>query len=430
MTLYLYRLLTFLLAIPFRMAMHWRAWRGKEDPQRLRERLGFSEIPRPPDVLIWFHASSLGESIALLPLIERFCKDTTAIVLLTTGTLTSARIMANRLPNGAIHQFAPWDRSTWIGRFLDHWRPDLAVRMESELWPNTLTDLNKRHIPVAIINARLSSKSIRRWARIPDMARSIFGGLDLVIAQTNDFAEAFQHFGTKHIKVVPNLKLAAAPLPVDPSLLIRLKRELNDRPVWLAASTHLGEEQIAIDVHKVVARDVPDLVTIIVPRHPERGDKIVESIRMAGLNVAQCSLDDPIDQTTEIYVGDTLGELGLFYSLSPIVFIGKSLAGSGGQNPIEPAHFGCAILFGIHMENFQDLAETMLRNGMAEQVSDGHTLAHSVKMLISDDVRRNALSKTAATIAESGSESIDRTFDALINLTDGFDNKSMDRYGR
>jgi len=146
--------------------------------------------------------------------------------------------------------------------------------------------------------------------------------------------------------------------------------------------------------------------------------------------VAQCSLDDPIDQTTEIYVGDTLGELGLFYSLSPIVFIGKSLAGSGGQNPIEPAHFGCAILFGIHMENFQDLAETMLRNGMAEQVSDGHTLAHSVKMLISDDVRRNALSKTAATIAESGSESIDRTFDALINLTDGFDNKSMDRYGR
>ncbi|MFL2770266.1 MAG: 3-deoxy-D-manno-octulosonic acid transferase [Rhodospirillaceae bacterium] len=412
------------------MAIRWRAWRGKEDPQRLRERLGLSEISRPPFMLIWFHAASLGESIALLPLIERFCKDTTAIVLLTTGTLTSARIMADRLPNGAIHQFAPWDRSTWIGRFLDHWRPDLAVRMESELWPNTLTALNKRHIPVAVINARLSGESIRRWARIPVMARSIFSGLDLVIAQTNDFAAAFKHFGTKHVQVAPNLKLTATPLPVDPKLLMGLKRELNDRPVWLAASTHLGEEEIAIDVHKVVARDIPDLVTIIVPRHPERGDKIVESIRMAGLNVSQRSLDAPIDPTTEIYIADTLGELGLFYSLAPIVFIGKSLAASGGQNPIEPAHFGCAILFGIHMENFQDLAEAMLESGMAEQVSDCHTLAHSVKMLMSDDVRRNALSKTAATIAESGSESIDQTFNALIDLTNGLDNKSMDRYGR
>ena len=421
MTFALYRLLTYIAAWPLRVVLRWRSWRGKEDPARLAERRGLSPLPRPEGRLIWCHAASVGESVGLLPLIDRICSSPKTHVLLTSGTTTSAQIMAQRLPDGATHQFAPWDRRAWVSSFLEHWQPDLAIRMESELWPNTQLLMHERHIPVAVINARLSAGSARGWSRFGAMAKTVFGSIDLVVAQSATFAAAFEHLGARHVKVAPNLKLSANALPVDREALTVLQGSIGARPVWLAASTHDGEEQIAMDVHRSVSKDVPELLTIIVPRHPDRGGDIRQLAAGSGLPVSLRSTNDSIDAETDIYVADTLGELGLFYTVSRVVFMGKSLTATGGQNPVEAAHFECAILFGIHMENFEDIAETMLAAGMAEQVDSQETLENAVRSLLMNDLRRDVLSASASSMVKSGPDGLDQTYGALLTLMDGSD---------
>jgi 3-deoxy-D-manno-octulosonic-acid transferase len=412
----LYRVLTDCAALPLRVLLRARAWRGKEEPLRLAERRGITACGRPDGALIWCHASSVGEATALLPLISHLLEDPEMTILLTTGTVSSARVMAERLPERAIHQFAPWDRRAWIARFLDHWQPDLAVRMESELWPNTLSALRAGAVPVLVINARLSEASVRGWQRFPAAAQEVMTCLDLVLAQSEEHAARFKTLGAPAVEVAGNLKLAAPPLPVEAIKRDALAAMIRTRPVWFAASTHPGEDEIAFEVHQKLALTRPDVLTIIAPRHPNRGLFISKTAADHGLTAKRRSLDETIEPSTAIYVADTLGELGTLFSIAPIVFMGKSLKVKGGQNPIEPCHFDCAILFGPYMQNFQDIAERMITEGSALRVEDSAALAESVARLMSNNKERLNLSNTAKKIVTTGDDSLRRSGKAILSL--------------
>lgn len=412
----LYRFVTDISAWPLRLLLRARALRGKEDSSRLGERRGLTSAIRPAGQLIWCHAASVGEALALLPLIDRLLKNPKLAVLVTTGTTTSARVLAERLPDRAIHQFAPWDRRAWVGRFLSLWQPDMAIRMESELWPNTLFALRDREIPIVIVNARLSESSVQGWQRFTGTAHEIMASLTLVLAQTDEHATRYKAIGARSVRVTGNIKLAAPALPVSLYDANDLRAMIDKRPVWLAASTHPGEEGIAFATHKEVTNQTPDLLTIIAPRHPNRGRQIAELGKASGLETATRSLSQPINSSTDVYIVDTLGELGTIFSICPIVFIGKSLAATGGQNPVEPSHFNCAILFGPHMENFQDIADKMTAHKMALQVSDPKDLTRTVATLLADKNARETLATAANGIFSDGEDCLTLTTDAILDL--------------
>lgn len=425
---FLYRLITDLAEWPLRLVLRIRAWRGKEEPSRLPERRGITAAARPNGVLIWCHAASVGESITFLPMIDRLSKHAT--VLMTTGTVSSARLMMERLPEHVIHQFAPWDRRAWIAKFLNHWQPHMALRMESEIWPNTLSTLRDGDVSIAIVNGRLSGKSTEGWSRYPQFAKQVFGCLSLVIAQTDKHAERFQRLGARQVEVAGNVKLASPPLPVDQKTLSELKVALTGRPVWLAASTHQGEEEIVLQVHKQIARRIPNVLTVIVPRHAHRGGSIATLARSQDLLCQLRSEGGLISADTNVYIADTFGEMGTWLSICPVVFMGKSLTVRGGQNPIEPIHFGCAVVFGPHMENFKDLAFRMTSMGIAKQANDETDLAHHVETLLADPTTRESIATAAHKFLDSGQESLEKTLSALSTLLDETKAKSLDGNGR
>jgi 3-deoxy-D-manno-octulosonic-acid transferase len=376
-----------------------RARRGKEDPARLNERRGQAVMPRPAGRLVWFHAASIGEALSILPLVDAAASQSWN-VLVTTGTVTSARLMAERLPTKhqgvrVFHQFAPLDRPAWIRAFLDHWSPDLVLWTESELWPNTLTEIAARKIPAVLLNARLSDKSFRGWKRWPGFAKHILGTFALVIAQSDQDKQRFANLGAAHVVGAGNLKHAAAPLPCDEQVLADLRAAVGKRPHWLASSIHPGEDIIVAEAHYAAKARHPGLLTVIVPRHPARAAEMSAAIAAKALKVARRSAGDAITADVDIYIGDTLGELGLFYRLCDLVFMGKSLAVGGGQNPAEPAHLGCALLLGADMSNFRDAAADFIACGAAIEVRNGVALAAAVDWLLQDDRTRKRMGEAA-----------------------------------
>jgi 3-deoxy-D-manno-octulosonic-acid transferase len=385
MILSLYRGLTTLGAPLIAYYLDRRMARGKEDRARFGERRGVSSLPRPDGQVIWLHAASVGESISMLPVIEALQQRPHTTVLLTTGTVTSAEVMAGRLPPGALHQYVPVDRLPWVRRFLDHWRPDLALWAESEFWPNLLVETAARQIPLILLNGRISDRSFATWRRQSRLIRQLLSGFVLCLGQTPEDAQRLRQLGAANVVCRGNLKFAAPPLPVDPTALADLTAELDGRPRWLAASTHPGEESAAARVHLSLAERFPGLLTIVVPRHPNRGAEIAAEIRAMGLTVSRRAEAEPIGPATAILLADTLGELGLFIRVAPIVFMGKSLLGQGGQNPLEPARLGASVLFGPNMDNFNDIAQRMGGGGGALKVEDERGLADAVAARLSDD---------------------------------------------
>jgi 3-deoxy-D-manno-octulosonic-acid transferase len=333
-------------------------------------------------------------------------------VLFTTVTVTSAQIAAARLPPGAIHQFSPLDVQPWVARFLDHWRPDLALVVESELWPVTMTMLADRGVPQVLINARMSERSYDRWQRYASLARRLLSRLALCLAQSPVDAERYRAMGVKQVDVTGNLKFDA-PLPTsDPAAVAALKQFIGERPLWLAASTHEGEEAIAARVHRELAPAHPGLLTVIVPRHPGRGPAIAEALRDDGLHVVLRSKGESIAADTEIYVADTLGELALFYSSVPVAFIGGSLVPHGGQNPIEPVRFEAAVLHGPHVDNFADIYAALDASG-SEAVADAEQLAAAVHRLLADPARARNRVRAATAALQPFSGALDATLAAL-----------------
>lgn len=412
-----YRLLTRAAPPVAPWLLRQRQKQGKEDASRIAERLGKAGLPRPEGNLIWVHAASVGETNAILPLLARLREarpDTH--ILLTTGTLTSAAIAAERLPENCFHQYVPWDIPQAMSRFLDHWRPAMLVLTESEIWPNTIIETHRRGIPIALVNARLSGRSQQRWRKNKSLARPLFGRLRLVLAQNDRLARVFRELGARDARPTGNLKIDAPPLPVETAAYESLQRQVGTRPVWIAASTHPGEDEIVIAAHARIATAVPGLVTIIAPRHPERGAAVEALAKSAGLRTARRSIEEPIAADTEIYVADTIGELGLFYRMAPVAFIGGSLVEHGGQNPIEAVRFDTAVITGPHVRNFIPSYNALLQRGGAIRVTSADTLAQAVTTLLKDEVELARMRQAADFALESLSGALDKTVDALLEL--------------
>lgn len=406
------------MAVPLLLRVRQR--RGKEDAARLQERMGRPGRARPGGPLIWFHGASVGEAQSVLPVIGRILQtDGSVNVLLTTGTVTSARLMAQRLPERAVHQYVPVDGIAQVRRFLDHWRPDLAVWAESELWPNLVGQTAARGVPMLLVNARLSGRSLRGWRRFPRSSASLLGCFRRVLAIDEENAERLRSLGVAHAETGGNLKFAAPLLEADEGELTRLRAAVGGRPVWLAASTQAPEERIAAEVHRSLANRLPGLLSVIVPRHPERGAGIAGELRGLGLSVAQRSAGSAVDAETDIFMADTIGELGLFYRLAPAALVGRTLAPHGGSNPLEPARLDCAVVHGPHTENFASIFRDMDEAGAALPVRDSHELADAVHGLLTDDARRGTLSATAASFAGRMDGLLDKTAALVLDALGG-----------
>ncbi|MDB5543162.1 MAG: 3-deoxy-D-manno-octulosonic acid transferase [Hyphomicrobiales bacterium] len=403
-----YRSATALLAPLGPAFLNWRKRRGKEDARRLRERLGVPGAARPHGPLAWLHGASVGEGLALLPIVEQL-RARGFHVLITTGTVSSAQVLAGRLPGGAIHQYIPLDAPRYMRRFLDHWKPDLVMLAESELWPNLIVEVKSRATPLVLVNARLSERSFQRWRKFPGFISSLLGGIDLCLAQTRDDAARLMMLGAPRVQVVGNMKFDVPAPPVDAGKLADLVAMVGPRPVWVAASTHAGEEEIALAVHRDLIRTFPNLLTIIVPRHAPRGAEIATLATMSGINAGLRSRGEQPGSFTGVYIADTMGELGLFYRVASIVYLGKSMVAQGGQNPIEPAKLGAAILHGPHVANFTEVYRTLDRAHGAIEVGDADTLARMLAMLLSDTA---LLRKTA----RAASEAVDGLGGASANI--------------
>ncbi len=374
-----------------------RLARGKEHPERLAERRGEPSLRRPAGPLVWVHGASVGEMLAAVPLIERLRLDDFA-VLVTSGTVTSAALAEQRLPKGVLHQFIPLDAPRFVQRFLDHWRPGLALFVESDLWPNLILSCAERKIPMIVINGRLSERSFSRWRRAPGTIGALLARFDLCLAQSGADAERYAELGAQRIITTGNLKLDVPAPPADPAALQRLREIVGARPVVAAASTHPGEEDAIIAAHVRLRAKFPSLLTVIAPRHPARGAGIADIAKTAGLAVALRSQRAQPMPDVGIYVADTLGELGLIYRIAPIVFMGGSLASHGGQNPIEAVRLGAAVLHGPHVWNFAEIYSMLDQSHGAELVADGEALAAQLGAWLADAAARQAVA-TAGSIA-------------------------------
>ncbi len=412
MILGLYRVLTGLGA----PAIHWlldrRARSGKEDPARKGERLGEASVPRPDGPLVWIHAASNGEALSALPLVRRLAEQGIRS-LVTTGTVTSARLMAARLPRGAIHQYAPLDRRAWVRRFVDHWRPDAALWIESELWPNTLLELAARKIPAALVNARMSQRSFGRWSRLRGTARRILSPFRVMLAQTDREAKHLRHLSGRDVGSVGNLKYSADPLPADPIAFGNLQGVVGRRPVWAFISTHPGEDELAAVVHERLRDRLPDLLTIVVPRHPVRGADVASLLRQRGLWTARRSDGKVPDRTFQAYVVDTVGEMGIVLRVAPVACIGGSFVPLGGHNPIEPAQLGCAVVYGQSMFNFAEIADELEAAGAAVRLKGVDDLAETVAHLLLDPEARTHQAGAARLVADRNRQVVDRVLEAL-----------------
>ena len=366
-----------------------RAAKGKEDRSRRRERYGRASVERPAGPLVWFHAASVGETMAVVPLIKEVRRRGIHVVL-TTGTTTSAKVAVERLGPEIIHQYVPMDLKPAVSRFLDYWEPDLAIIAESEIWPMTILELGARRIPQVLVNGRLSERSFARWKRRPGLADALFENLALVVAQSADDAERFRTLGARSVLVSGNLKVDTDAPPYDPAVLNTYLDHLGARKTWAAISTFEGEEVAAASVHRALKQRT-GLLTIIVPRHPERCDALEEAFTGRGLKVARRTRNDALSEDVDILLGDTIGEMGLYLRMTEVAFVGRSLFAKGGQNPLEPAMLGCAILSGGNVDNFRDTYQTLARNGSARVVRDVEMLAKGVNYLLANDEARQRM---------------------------------------
>lgn len=382
---------------------------GKEHATRWPERMGVASIERPGGRVLWFHAASVGESLSTLALLDEVARRApTAQLLLTTGTVTAAELLERRLPADVLTQFMPMDRLAWVQRFLDHWRPDAAVLVESELWPNLLGELGRRKIPAAIVNGRLSERSARRWAGAPAVARDLVDAFRIVLAQSEADAQRWRALGARDVRALGNLKYAADPLP-DSDELHALLAARGDRPGWSFVSSHEGEEEFALEADAILRASHPDLLTVLAPRHPMRADAVAELARTRGRIVSR----DESQPLGDVHVIGALGRLGAVFRAVPVACVGGSFVAIGGHNPIEPARLGAATLFGPDMRNFAEVADSLLAAGAAKQVQDAAALADAVRTLLAHPDKTNAMGEAGRKFAAGERAVLDAVADAL-----------------
>src|ERR1700726_292172 len=412
MTLRVYRRLSFAV-VPLAPALIKRRLKqGKEDPARIGERRGMSRDIRPHGPLVWIHGASVGEVLAAAALIEKL-RALNIGILLTSGTVTSAAIVAKRFPADVIHQYVPYDSPRYVARFLDHWRPSLALFIESDLWPNLILSSAARRLPMVLINGRMSHRSFPRWRRVTNTISALLGRFDVCLAQSEVDAERFAALGSRNVITTGNLKLDVPAPPADAAKLERLMAVTRGRPIIVAASTHPAEEDLLLAAHRALAGFFPSLLSVIVPRHAHRGEAIARTISASGLQVRLRSREELPTAATDIYLADTMGELGLFYRLAPIVFMGGSLVERGGQNPIEAVKLGASIVHGPHVFNFADVYEALDGAGGARRADTQEALVTQLGELLADPAARESSLAASERVVEELGGALDRTLAAL-----------------
>lgn len=377
----------------------WRATRGKEVRERRRERYGHASQPRPDGPLIWAHAASVGETVAVIPMLKAIAGHGVNLVL-TTGTVTSAKVAADRLNGTVIHQYVPLDLRPAVSRFLNHWQPDLAIIAESEIWPNTILELGSRRVPQVLVNGRLSDRSFQIWKKWTGLAEALFENMSHVIAQSETDGERFRALGARPVTVSGNLKVDTTPPPADERAVVMLRRQIGHRPTWAAISTHDGEELVAAEVHSMIRGRHPHILTIIVPRHPDRALALTAELSAMGFKVVRRSTGERIRADTDILLGDTMGEMGLYLRLTEIAFVGRSLTSEGGQNPLEPAMLETAVLAGRNVQNFREAYQRLIDSGGAKIVRDRDMLAGAVNFLLVNEAARHEMIAAGAAAVE------------------------------
>jgi 3-deoxy-D-manno-octulosonic-acid transferase len=411
--LLIYRAATTVLG-PFASAwLGARARAGKEDAGRLGERFGRYTTPRPAGPLMWLHAASVGESGVALALIDALAaRDPNLRFLLSTGTRTSADLAAKRADKRTTHVYAPLDRSDAVRRFLEHWRPDAGVFVESEIWPNLILEAERRGVPLALVNARMSVKTLRRWARWAAAGRRLLRAFAFVSAADARTAHLLSDLRLAPIPEPGNLKLAAPAPSIEAGARAAFAASIGSRPVWLAASTHAGEDEIMLAAHQRIRATSPQALLVIAPRHPERGEAVAA---LAG-GAPRRSRGEPIGHSA-VYVADTLGELGMLYSAASVALVAGSMSPAlKGHNPIEPAKLGAAILVGPHVESFQDVYDALFAANGAQRVDDPESIANAVLALWCDEAARARQLEAARGVVDQGADAFAKTVAALAAL--------------
>ncbi len=403
----LYLGLTALAAPLVRWILARRAEMGREDPLRWREKLGVAGAVRPEGQLLWLHAASVGELLSVASLVQALAKARPSLgILVTTSTITSAKLAATRLPAQVVHQYLPLDTPRAVTRFLNHWHPDVAVWVESEFWPRLIEATAARGVPMLLVNARVSDRSARRWRRMGALAQRLLAHFSHVLAQDAQSARNLLAIGLdpQRLTRAGSLKESATPLPVDAAERARLLTLWSGRPRWLAASTHAGEEAAVFAAHRTAAAAMPGLLLILAPRHPIRGPALAGEARAAGLRVAERSSGAGDPAQAEVYLADTLGEMGLWFDLAPVAFLGGSLVAVGGHNPYEPIAQGAAVLHGANVGNFREVYARLDAAGAALAVADATALAAALPQLLANDAAaaRAQAQAARALLAEAG----------------------------
>ncbi|MGE0765649.1 MAG: 3-deoxy-D-manno-octulosonic acid transferase [Hyphomicrobiaceae bacterium] len=421
-----YRMLTRLARPAAPYILRFRERKGKEDPSRLGERLGRASIVRPEGPVVWVHAASVGETSAVLPLISELAvRRPEVTTLLTTGTVTSARFAESRLRSSNVHQYVPLDEPSFVSAFLDHWRPCLGIFTEQEVWPNLVLAATARRIPLVLVNARMSDRSFDRWQRYSTLSTALFSRFDMVLAQNEALARRFEQIGAQHVMAVGNLKIDAPPPPVDADTLAAIEHALAGIPRIVAASTHEGEEKVVAEAHIAAKRELAGLVTLIAPRHPDRGEAVGDAAASLGLSVRRRSLGEWPEKGTDIYVCDTIGELGTLYAASSVAFIGGSLITHGGQNPIEAVHHDAAVLTGPSTHNFSDAYSALFQAGGAVQVGAADQLAQATVDLIARPLQAEAMRGNARRALAQLSGALEQTLLAISPLLPGGNGRQL-----
>lgn len=410
------------VVLPFAAIVeHRKVLAAGMDARRAREKLGHASDRRPDGQLIWFHAASVGESLSVLSLIERVgAALPEARFLMTSGTPSSATLVAKRLPARCQHQFAPLDAHAPVSRFLTHWQPDAAIFVESELWPLMLWRSHSAGVPLALLNARLSAKSVKGWLKRPHTAKMLLSVFRLILTQNAHMARMMIEMGAYEDRVQPgvNLKSLSAPLPQQPALIEQMSQALAGRPVWIASSTHDGEEQTVLAAHEHLLKTHPDLCLILAPRHPERGPRVAQLIADHGWPDLRRSAGAVPSADAPVYLADSLGELGSWYALSETVFLGGSLHPIGGHNPFEVAQAGAAVVSGVHVSNFAETFSGLEGAGGAVLVNDAQGIARVVDSWLRDPAARAQVVAAAQSFCTAQTGALDGVAAQLIAALD------------
>ncbi len=410
---FIYRILINLIILISPLIIFFRIINKKEDKIRFKEKFCFFSKKRGNGKLVWFHGSSVGEILSIIPLIEKLeKKKSISKILITSSTLSSSKVLSKFKFKKTIHQFFPVDSNMLTKKFLNYWKPSIAIFIDSEIWPNMIFNIKENNIPLLLLNARITKKSFNRWKNIPTFSKSLFSKFNICLSQNKETCKYLKHLGAKKIKLFGNLKFSESNNEKNNNINNKLKKIFKFRKIWCAASTHNTEEKLSALAHKKLKKKYKDLITIIIPRHIQRTNDIINEAKNLNLNVQTRSLSNKINNNTDIYLVDTYGESKSFYRICKTVFLGGSLINHGGQNPIEAARFGCKIIHGPYIQNFTEVYKLLKKNKISFKIKNIEQLVHWVDKSF---LKKTNFSKKSNKLKKIGSIILGKTYAEIDN---------------